>query len=361
MIVKKLLLALIGVVALAVPAQAQDKPLKKVSLALGSQINNIAYPWLNMAVAMGYWKEEGYDVNVFIGQSSLQSVQLLVAGTTDFAEVNSAPLMQSRINNNIPIRGVMMNTVVDWSLVVPEDSPIKSVQEFKGKAIGVSSLGTGGIAMVQSYLRANGLNPDTDITILPVGVGPSTVEALRQGRVQGLMYWAAALASFENAGAKFRYFVAPEWRKYPDFSITTLQSTIERDPKMVEAIVRGAAKASLFSVTNPECVRRLQWARWPDTKPSGADEATLIKRDLHHLNAQLDGLKQAYALGGSKLWGNVTGADFVPLEKFLFDTKIINAKLPNPADYFITTPGFFERANTFDHAAVEAQAKACKL
>ena len=32
-----------------------------------------------------------------------------------------------------------------------------------------------------------------------------------------------------------------------------------------------------------------------------------------------------------------------------------------PLQEFGTTPGFFERANNFDHAVVEAQAKACKM
>jgi NitT/TauT family transport system substrate-binding protein len=114
-------------------------------------------------------------------------------------------------------------------------------------------------------------------------------------------------------------------------------------------------------MTNPDCVRKLQWARWPDTKPSGADEETLIKRDLHHLDAQLDGMKLGFELGGGKLWGRVTGADFVALEEFLVDTKILTKKSADPANYVIAVPGFFERANNFDHAAVEAQAKACKL
>ena len=38
---------------------------------------------------------------------------------------------------------------------------------------------------------------------------------------------------------------------------------------MVEAIVRGAAKATLFAMTNPEAVRQIQWKYFPDTKPTG--------------------------------------------------------------------------------------------
>ncbi|MEJ0071880.1 MAG: hypothetical protein WDO24_27700 [Pseudomonadota bacterium] len=33
------------------PAAAQDKPLKKVTIGVGTQVLNIGYPWLMMALA----------------------------------------------------------------------------------------------------------------------------------------------------------------------------------------------------------------------------------------------------------------------------------------------------------------------
>lgn len=353
--------ALAAGLAFAQGAAAQSAaPLKKVTIAAGTQVLNIAYPWLMMPQALNYWREEGYDVQVIPAQSSLQAIQLLAAGNAEFAQVNSGPLIQAGASNGIPVRTVMVNGVVDWSLVVPDGSPIRSPADFKGKAIGVSTLGTGGVALLQAYLRTNGVT-DTDVKIIPVGFGPAALQAMRSGNVQGLMYWASAVASFENAGEKLRYFVAPDWRKYPDFSMIALQSTIGRDQAMVEAIVRGAAKASAFSVANPDCARRLQWKAFPASKPTGADEATLVQRDLHYLNAQLDSMKKALELGGGKLWGRITGAEFGPFEDFMLATKIIGKKLPSPADYVINVPGFFERANNFDSAAVEAQAKKCSI
>ncbi|MGQ0655570.1 MAG: ABC transporter substrate-binding protein [Betaproteobacteria bacterium] len=343
----------------ATGAVAQPKPLKKVTIAAGTQVLNIAYPWLMMPQALNYWREEGLDVQVIVGQSSLQSIQLMAAGNADFAQVNSGPLVQAAVANNIPIKAVMVNGVVDWSLVVPEGSSIRSVADFRGKAIGVSTLGTGGVPLLRSYLRANGLQ-ESDYQIVPVGFGPVALQAMRGDKVQGLMYWASAIASFENAGERLRYFVAPEWRKYPDFSLATLQSTIQKDPAMVEAVVRGAAKASVFTAANPDCVRQLQWRHFPASKPSGADEPTLARRDLNYLNAQLDSMKKAAALSGG-VWGKSMGAHWAPLEEFLVSMKIINRKLASPDQYVIDLPGFFEKANSFDKAPIEAAAKKCAI
>jgi NitT/TauT family transport system substrate-binding protein len=130
---------------------------------------------------------------------------------------------------------------------------------------------------------------------------------------------------------------------------------------MVEAIVRGAVMGSLFAATNPDCVRRIQWAKFPATKPTGADEARLAEADLHRLEGQLQGMKQALEMGGGKLWGNVTAQDFARTEQLLVDTKVITKRVANPTDYVVSTPGFFEKVNTFDHAAVIRQAQECKL
>jgi NitT/TauT family transport system substrate-binding protein len=356
----RLATVVIGIVAtlLATPAFAQGKP--KIRIAHGGQVLNISYPWLEMPAALKYWDQEGYDVEVFIGQSSLQSIQLLVAGQADLAQINSGPLVQAVTKNGIPVQDVMMNTVIEWSLVVPEDSPITSVKGFKGKSIGTSSLGTGGVALLKSFMEANGINPDKDIEILPVGIGPLAYEALRTDKVQGLMYWGSAIASFENFGAKFRRFYDPNWRKLPDFSLVALKSTVDRDPKAIEAVVRGAAKGSLFALTNPDCARKVQWAYRPASKPSGADEATLIKNDVHYLGATLDAMKLALDLSGGKEWGKTTPAQFDPLQEFLLRTKQIDKKVPS-ADLVVGIPNFFERANNFDHEAVEKQAIACNI
>jgi NitT/TauT family transport system substrate-binding protein len=155
----------------------------------------------------------------------------------------------------------MNNGILDWALAVPEDGPIHDPRDFKGKTICVFSLATGGIAFMKSYFRSVGIDPDKDLQLIPLGLGAPPVEALRTNRVQALLYWGSAMASFENAGLKLRYFHGDDWAHYPDFTLSTLQKTIDTDPAMVEAIARGAAKASVFVMQNPDCQRRLHWEK----------------------------------------------------------------------------------------------------
>jgi len=337
---------------------AQSPPLKKVRIAMGARVINIAYPWLTMPRPLGYWKEEGLDVEVLAVGGSLEAIQQLVAGNADFAQVNSGVVVQGNANNNLPLRSVMLNTVNDWSVVTFEDGTIKSMKDFKGKSIGVPALSTGGMPLLKELLLRNGLTPDKDVSIVAVGFGPQAYQAIKSDNVQGLMFFQAAIAGFENAGGKFRYFHGDDWRQQPDFSLVTTQKVLEGDPKMVQSIVRGAAKGAVFSLANPDCTRRVHWKTWPDTKPSGAPEETLAKWDLNNLGAQQKGMVEAYALSGGKLWGAYTPAEYDVLQDFLLRASLIKQKLPNDK-LVVTTPGFFEGANNFDRAAIEQQAKAC--
>jgi NitT/TauT family transport system substrate-binding protein len=342
----------------ALQAHAQQKPLKKVRIAVGTTNLNVGYPWLTLPLSLDYWRQDGYDVEVLPVGASLQALQQMVAGNAEFAQLNSSVVIQANVMNGIPARVVMNNGVIDWSLSVLDEGPIKKVQDLKGKTIGVFSLATGGIAFMKSYLRQNGMDPDKDVNLVAVGLGAPPVEALRTSKVQALLFWASAQATFENAGLKLRYLLGADWRSFPDFTLSTLQKTIDSDPAMVEAIARGAAKASVFVFANPDCARRLHWARFPNTKPSGADEATLIKWDLNNQKAQLDSMKDAFEMNGGKLWGNASAEAYGRIQNFMLEAKLIDKTIP-PATYLIGIPNFWQRINNFDAEAIRRQAANC--
>ena len=343
---------------LAADAHAQQKPLKKVSIAVGTTILNVAYPQLTLASTLGYWKSEGYDVELLPAGASLQALQQMVANNAQFGQINASVIVQANAKNDLPVRVVMANGVIDWSIAVDSDGPIKSVKDLKGKTVGVFSLATGGIAYFNSLLRANGLDPK-DVDLIPLGLGAPPLEAMKSNKVQALLYWAAAVASFQNAGLKLTKLVGEDWRTYPDFSLSTMQSSVDKDPAMVIGIARGVAKATIYALANPECAVKLHWRGFPSTKPSGADEATLLKWDLNAQQAQLDSLAEGFKLGGGKFWGQPNANSFDRLVKFMIEAKLID-KSVTAQSMMVNIPNFYEKVNDFDAKAIEADAKACK-
>lgn len=330
---------------------------QKVRIAVGTTVLNVSYPMLTLPGPLGYWKDEGLDVDVVPAGASLQALQQMVAGNADFAQINASVVVQANSKNDLPVRVVLGNGVIDWSVAVTADGPIKSAADLKGKTIGVFSLATGGIAYFNSYLRSNGIDPK-DVKLLPLGLGAPPVRALQTGEVQGLLYWASAVAAFENGGLKLRKLVADDWRTYPDFSLTTMQGTLAKDRKTAIGVARAVAKATVFALANPDCARRVHWKAYPSTKPTGADETTLAAWDLNNLQAQLASLKAGYELNGGKVWGHVDPAPFDRLSSFMIDAKLIEKPVKGET---LIDPSLAAEIDDFDHAAIEARAKACEF
>jgi NitT/TauT family transport system substrate-binding protein len=354
--VKMVLLAALLGAAASTTASAQA--LRKVTIGVGTQVLNVTYPWLLMPVALDWWKQEGLDVNVIAVSGSLQATQLLAAGTLDFAEINASAIIQANVTGNVPVRAIMENGVLDWSVVTLADGAIQKPSDFKGKTIGVMSLASSGNALLKAYLVENGLDPDSDVQIVATGAGTPALQALKSGRVQGLMLWASMNTFLENQGVKLTYFFDETWRGMPDFSLAAMQSKIDTDPALVRMIAAGAAKASAFAIALPECVRKLQWAHFPDSKPSNApSEAAAIAWDTNSLAAALSSMKSSFMANGD-LWGATTPERFDTVQRFMFETKQIARMVP-PGAFVISTPNFFQQINDFDRDAVGKLAASC--
>lgn len=350
-------IALIGVAMSATPSAAQQAV--KIGVG-GSNFLNLTYYYLTLPGPLGYWKEEGYDVDVFPISGSSEAAQQLAVDNLDFAQMNASVIIQSNTEHKLPIRAVVTNGTVGWGVAVKKDGAIKSVADLKGKIVGIVSLSSGGIPLLRSFAAGAGLDPDNDLTLIATGVGAPALTALQSGRVDALMYWSSALVGFRNADENIEVLRDPNWQKLPDFTFSTSQKQMESDPKLVEGIARGVAKAMVFAAANPDCVRQVQWKYYPDTKPTGVSEEQAIKGDLSLLAAVLEEQQLAGELNPGKMVAAASAEALGTYQDFLFDVGIIKDKV-EPQQLVVADTAFWERVNDFDKAAIEAEAKACAI
>jgi NitT/TauT family transport system substrate-binding protein len=331
-----------------------------IKIGIPGRTIDISTPFLSLPIGLGWWKEKGYDVQLIPVGGSVEGMQQMAAGNLDFVEMNANVVVSANVTNHLPVRIVMQNGVIDWGIAVLNGGPIHDVKDFRDQKIGVFTLATGGIPYLKSWLRQNGLG-DEDVGLIAVGAGGPALQALKSQRVQGLLFWGTALTGFQNEMPDLHVLRSADWATYPDFSLATMQATIDKDPALVADIARGAVMASIFTLANPDCVRRVHWKQWPDARPTGSDdEATLAKWDRNRVEAQLVAMRQALANGGGKLWGLAQPAAFDRLENFMKETRLIESTMP--ADQIIIkTPGFFEAINQVDAAGLQQQAKACAV
>src|SRR5678816_1304555 len=88
------------------------------------------YGWVEEALA-----REGTKVTWLFSAGSNKANELLSSGSTDLASTAGAAALLAR-TNGVPLKVVYVYSKPEWAaLVVPKDSPVKSVAELKGKKI----------------------------------------------------------------------------------------------------------------------------------------------------------------------------------------------------------------------------------
>jgi NitT/TauT family transport system substrate-binding protein len=341
------------------PAFAQGE-LKPVKIAIGgTSFVDISYYSLLLPSALGFWKQEGYKVDAFPISGSQEAAQQLAAGNIDFAQMAAAIIIQANAERSIPIRTLITNFSLGWGLAVKKGGPIRTAADLKRKNIGIVSLSSGGVSLVKSFAKNNGLDPENDVTLIATGVGAQALLALQKGQVQALMYWSSALVGFQSMDGDLQILKDPTWADMPDYSLATSQQVIDQKPEMVEGISRGVAKAMVFAAANPDCARKVVWKFFPDSKPTNVDEKTAVANDLAKITILLSDQANASKLNPDGLVAGASAKAMGTYQDFLFAAGVLKAKADPKTLVIPAGVAFWSKINNFDKATIEADAKAC--
>jgi NitT/TauT family transport system substrate-binding protein len=213
-------------------------------------------------------------------------------------------------------------------------------------------MGSAGTTFGRAFVNEAGLNPQKDISFLPIGVGAQAITSVRQNMVDAVVYWDAALAKFAFSGLKLREIPAPErLRALPDVGLLARNDTIDKNPKMLTGIARAIAKGYDFSMANPEAAVLLTWKSYPEARSKNPD-ATVALREGVAVNQGRLGIWNSAKTGDKH--GLLIESDWQQLVKFLADQKVLPEAMP--VDRVLTNK-FIDDANHYDRAGIIAEAK----
>jgi NitT/TauT family transport system substrate-binding protein len=140
---------------------------------------------LDVGVDQGIFQKYGLDVDitVFAGDQKMQ--QALLSGSIDFG-LGGGPAM-SFTAKGAPIIGVaaLFGAPKNISIVVANDSPLKSPADLKGKMVSSSAVGSLTAWLVQQVAIQQGWGPD-GIKIAALGGFDAGLAALRTHQVDGM-------------------------------------------------------------------------------------------------------------------------------------------------------------------------------
>jgi NitT/TauT family transport system substrate-binding protein len=246
-------------------ACAQAAELKHVIVAKAG--NFLAWTLIDLAKAKGLFERQGLDVELVAAQGGPQVLAAVLAGRAQFSTTSVLELIEA---NSQGQNAKIVSPLIEQSQVAcavradlaaefpPASAPwIDRVKALRGRKIGVTSVG-GGVSLTLNYmLRGSGMT-ERDVTETAIGADPAAwVAALRNKQLDAMC---AGIPIPEEAIAQgvAQLYVSPALGDVPllagipDATVVTSQSTIDRDPAMVQAFVKGLTDAMKLMHDEPQ-------------------------------------------------------------------------------------------------------------
>ena len=308
-----------------------------------------------VATKMGWFAKDGIKVDLVPIAGSGDCVKAVATRDVLFSIPSVEPLAVIRTQG---VKAKNFYTAYQgniYGFAVPDDSPIKSAADLRGKKIGLISMGSAGLIVARALVQAEGMNPDKDVSIVVAGEGAQTAALLRNKQIDALSQFDTQYALIENAGIKMRLLPRPEIEKFPSNGFIALEETLATRRKDAIAVTKGYAMGTVFAIANPEAAVRMFWEVYPQSKAVGKDEATALKDDLNTLAARVRNWR--LEAGGAKKWGESVATNYQAYLDWLLKAGVLKEKA-SAAD--LITNDLIDEINSFDVAAVQKQAKEWK-
>lgn len=245
------------------------------------------------------------------------------------------------------------------AFVVPEESLIQSIEELKGKTLGLFALDHEEFA--NAALRAHGIDPDRDVRFVNFRHENSfeadrMAAALKSGEIEAIWLLDIMYGHLAVEGVTLRRLPSGVVDKLtPSSCLCTNDEVLVKNPEALAGLARALARATVFAQGNPEAAIKVVWRHEPRNRPEVGQEGRMLQRDRIGLETRLrnHGIEDP---SRPKL-GVINASEIEAWRDFLYDNKAISQRLP--VDSYYTT-SLMDKINDFDALDLISRAKAFK-
>ncbi|PCK80398.1 ABC transporter substrate-binding protein [Rhizobium sophoriradicis] len=158
----------------------------KITIMVGGYEKQIYLP-AKLAESLGYFKDEGLDVELLNEAAGVDAENQLLAGAVQ----GVVGFYDHCVD--LQAKGKFVESIVQFSqapgeveMVSSKHPEIKSPADFKGKSLGVTGLGSSTNFLTLFMASKAGLKPG-DVVTIPVGAGGTFIAAMQQDQIQAGM------------------------------------------------------------------------------------------------------------------------------------------------------------------------------
>lgn len=190
----------------------------------------------------GIFRKYGLAVELILLQGGPQTIQALIAGSIDFADVAGPAVISSELAGGEVVSLLYQVIGLTHSLFVKPD--IQTPKDLKGKKVGVVRIG--GLAeSVARYMLTEklGLKP-ADVQLVQVGGQAARVAALESGAIHATVFSPPQSIQAKKLG--FKEMADASDLEYPTGVIAATKQALAVKPDLVERVVKSYLEGIAF-------------------------------------------------------------------------------------------------------------------
>lgn len=224
-----------------------NEPLQKIIFAYTYQPQSTL---VHVAVAKGYFAEEGLDVQPQMHTYGKLALQSVLERKADFATVAETPIMFNALKGEkFFVLANIEATTMNNAIVARKDAGITKATDLKGKRVAFTPGTTSGF-FLDSLLTASGL---TRKDIQSVELKPEEMQdAIMSKKVDAACTWNYPLTQIARLLGANGAIIFDREIYTETFNIAAQQDYVRANPETVKRLLRALIKAENFVMKNPE-------------------------------------------------------------------------------------------------------------
>ena len=335
----KALLTSACLVVLSAPAQAQTK----IKMVLNWKYQG-PQAWFFMAQDKGYFKAEGLDVEIDQGEGSAASIPKVASGAyqAGFGDLNAVIDFSARRPADAPLAVFMIYNTPPFTIVVKQDSPIRSPRDLEGRTVG-GPANDAALRLFPAFARLAGVDA-SKVSIS--NMAPNLREQmLMRGQVDAVFgfvttvsFSAKAMGLDPTKELRFIRYGEHGMDLYSN-AVFFSRGFVKDNPKAVQGFLRALTRAMRDVIADPDAAIETVLKREPLLKREVEKEKLLftLRSDMSHPELARLGVGDVDDARLRKAIGIVVEANQLPRSPApteVFDRSFLPPRAERPAKLF---------------------------
>ncbi len=230
-------------------AETLEKP--DITIAVGGKATLYYLP-LTIAERLGYFKDEGLNVEIPDFPGGAKSLQALIGGSADIVAggFDHTIHMQTMAQKLSAFVALSTNPTISFGVAKAKAANYTWHKDLKGMKVGVTAPGSSSHMMLNHLLASVNLKPD-DVAVIGVGTGPQAVAAMRSGQIDALVNVEPVMTLLEKQGLMTVIAETTTSKGTRDVfggpllsgTLYTKASFIAANPKTIQAVTNAMVRA----------------------------------------------------------------------------------------------------------------------